>query len=212
MTMLFAVLAVIVQVLVIGFILSKYGIQILNQEKRGKSLFLILGLVLSAAGMNLLMVIREYTWLQVANQILMFTLLIILAGIDYRSHRIPNRLLLAGLIIRTVLILTEILLLPETWKQIVVFSVISMVISLLFMLLLTFLTKHGIGYGDVKLFAWLGFCLGLKETYYILFYSTLLAAVVGIFLMVMKKTDRKARLPFAPFVLGGYYAVFWMLS
>ena len=175
-----------------------------------KAVVTAVGVVLLAIVMNLLMWRKQYRLVTYGNLIQVFVILAVAAGVDYKKHIIPNSLVGAGAICRLVLLFLEGFLYPEEIKSSLIMSVAGMVVCLIFMLFLSFLTKHGIGFGDVKLFAWIGFSVGIMETYYILFYSVFLTAAAAIFLLCTKKTDRKGRLPFAPFVFLGCYLVFVM--
>ncbi|MHB1398631.1 MAG: prepilin peptidase [Trichloromonadaceae bacterium] len=74
-----------------------------------------------------------------------------------------------------------------------------------------FLTKkEGMGGGDIKLLAMLGAFLGWKAILPIIFISSLIGSLVGIPLMLVKKTDSKLAIPFGPFLaLGALIYLFW---
>jgi leader peptidase (prepilin peptidase)/N-methyltransferase len=60
--------------------------------------------------------------------------------------------------------------------------------------------REGMGGGDIKLLAMLGAFLGWKSLFFILFVSSLLGAVIGISLMVLKGENMKYAVPFGPFL------------
>lgn len=60
--------------------------------------------------------------------------------------------------------------------------------------------REGMGGGDIKLLAMIGGFLGWKSLIFILLFSSLLGAVVGVCIMVVKKEDTKYALPFGPFL------------
>ncbi|MEN6321540.1 MAG: prepilin peptidase [Syntrophaceae bacterium] len=60
--------------------------------------------------------------------------------------------------------------------------------------------REGMGGGDIKLLAMLGAFLGWKSLFFILFVSSLLGAVIGITLMVIKGENMKYAVPFGPFL------------
>lgn len=206
-------MAGILEALLILFLWEKYGVTETDKKKKAVSIRRLLRPALLAAGcviMNLLLWQSGYGAPEIVNRAVLYLLLVTIAGIDYKLQRIPNRLLLAGLLCRAATLLWEAAVSPQTWKLAAADALAGMLGGFLLLLLLSVITKHGIGYGDVKLFAWLGLCVGVLEGYYILFYSVLFTALTGAFLMFRKKTDRKGKLPFAPFVLAGYCAVFLM--
>jgi leader peptidase (prepilin peptidase) / N-methyltransferase len=60
--------------------------------------------------------------------------------------------------------------------------------------------KEGMGYGDFKLLAALGAWMGWKALLPILLLSSLVGAVVGIFLIVLAKRGREVPIPFGPYL------------
>jgi leader peptidase (prepilin peptidase)/N-methyltransferase len=60
--------------------------------------------------------------------------------------------------------------------------------------------REGMGGGDIKLLAMLGAFLGWKSLFFILFISSLLGAVIGITLMLLKGENMKYAVPFGPFL------------
>lgn len=208
--MIFAVLAGLPEAAVIIYIWVRYGIIAYNRENRRKIAVLSLCTFVLSVLMNVLMYGKQYRPITCINLMIIYTILTIAAGIDYKKHIIPNRLILVGIVCRIVLLVAEMFISPGTVRQSLLMSCAGMIFGLLLLLVLTFLTRHGIGYGDVKLFAWLGLCIGVMDLYYVLFYSVLFAAIAGTFLLVTKKADKKKKLPFAPFVFMGCYAVVMM--
>lgn len=207
--MLYAVVTGTVEALAVRYIWLRSGV--LENGKGRAGYFVTFGLGVLAVFMNLLLLHRQYQPVKCINLVMIFVILAIAAGIDYKKYLIPNKLILVGMAIRVLLLAAEAVGNRDTVKYSLLMSGTGLIAGLLFMLFLTFITRHGIGYGDVKLFAWLGFSVGIMDAYYILFYSVLFAAVAGVFLLAFHKADRKKKLPFAPFIFAGCYAVFVML-
>jgi leader peptidase (prepilin peptidase)/N-methyltransferase len=66
------------------------------------------------------------------------------------------------------------------------------------------------GGGDIKLLAMIGGFLGWKSLIFVLLFSSLAGAVVGITAMVIKKQDMKYAVPFGPFLsLAAIAYIFW---
>lgn len=208
--MILAVLAGLPEAAVIIYAWVRYGIIAFDQDNRRRILMFSLGTFVPAVLMNALMYGKQYRPAACINLMIIYTILAIAAGIDYKKHIIPNRMILVGMICRVILLVAEMLMSPDTVRQSLLMSCAGMIFGLLLLLILSFLTRHGIGYGDVKLFAWLGFGIGVMDLYYVLFYSVLFAAIAGTILLVTKKADKKKKLPFAPFVLMGCYVVVMM--
>ncbi len=70
--------------------------------------------------------------------------------------------------------------------------------------------KEGMGYGDFKLLAALGAWLGWQALPQIILLSSLVGAVVGITLIVVKGRDRNVPIPFGPYLAcAGFIALLW---
>ncbi len=60
--------------------------------------------------------------------------------------------------------------------------------------------REGMGGGDIKLLAMIGTFLGWQSLLFVLLFSSLLGAVVGIVVMLAKGQDMKYAVPFGPFL------------
>lgn len=70
--------------------------------------------------------------------------------------------------------------------------------------------KEGMGYGDFKLLAALGAWMGWQVLPMIILLSSLVGAVVGISLILLKKQARENPIPFGPFLAAaGWLALIW---
>ena len=70
--------------------------------------------------------------------------------------------------------------------------------------------KEGMGYGDFKLFAAFGAWFGWQLLPQILLVASLVGAVVGIGLIVLRGRDRQLPIPFGPYLaLAGWIALLW---
>jgi prepilin signal peptidase PulO-like enzyme (type II secretory pathway) len=80
-----------------------------------------------------------------------------------------------------------------------------------FFAFLHFFTRGaGMGFGDVKLAAVLGFLLGYPGIIIALYAAFLTGAIVGVILMVRRKLKLKSRIAFGPFLLlGAAIAILW---
>ena len=61
--------------------------------------------------------------------------------------------------------------------------------------------KEGMGFGDVKLMAALGFMFGIKYTLVITLLSFLFGAIIGGTLLIIRKKDTESYIPFGPFIV-----------
>lgn len=70
--------------------------------------------------------------------------------------------------------------------------------------------KEGMGYGDFKLLAALGAWLGWQAIPLVVLLSSLVGAVVGIALIVIKRRGRDIPMPFGPYLAAaGWLALIW---
>jgi len=70
--------------------------------------------------------------------------------------------------------------------------------------------KEGMGYGDFKLLAALGAWMGWQALPMIILLSSLVGAVVGFTLIIVRGRDRNIPIPFGPYLAGaGFLALIW---
>ena len=82
------------------------------------------------------------------------------------------------------------------------------------------LPQEAMGFGDVKFMAAIGAFLGWQATLFSLMVSSVIGAIVGLTLIVLKKQEWSSRLPYGPYialaatiwVLGGHRFFDWMLQ
>jgi prepilin signal peptidase PulO-like enzyme (type II secretory pathway) len=67
-------------------------------------------------------------------------------------------------------------------------------------LLIVWLSRGGMGYGDVKFLAMVGAFTGARGAFATLFLGALLGSIVGIFLLATGRKKRKDAIPFGPFL------------
>ena len=70
--------------------------------------------------------------------------------------------------------------------------------------------KEAMGFGDVKLMGAVGAFLGWQAVLFVLIVGSLAGSVVGVTLILLKKTELQGRIPFGPYLsLGALIWVFW---
>ncbi|WP_442595256.1 prepilin peptidase [Neobacillus sp. D3-1R] len=133
----------------------------------------------------------------------LISLFIIITVSDLAYMLIPDKILLffAGLF------LFEKLLLPLTpWWD----SLLAAAIGFILLLLISIVSRGGMGGGDIKLYALIGFVVGTKLVLLSFFLATLIGAVVGIIGIVVGLLERKKPIPFGPFIaIGTLLAYFY---
>lgn len=125
------------------------------------------------------------------------------AVIDLKLRIIPN-LIPITLIGTKLLIFVYELLIGDAAFVNLLMPVVGCLLCGLFLLLGNRLSKNGIGGGDVKLLAAMGFLLGLYAVFTTLVIALIICSVFAVAVMLTKKMTIKQSVPFGPFIYAGY--------
>jgi leader peptidase (prepilin peptidase)/N-methyltransferase len=125
------------------------------------------------------------------------------AAFDLALKIIPNFIPIALLLGRVALFLAELAFGGPPAARLLD-SVIGLAASASLLLVSSKLAKGGVGAGDVKLFGALGFMCGLRAALSTLLAALILASLVGLALLALKKKGAKDSVPFAPFAAAGF--------
>ena len=129
-----------------------------------------------------------------------FSLFLIIIFSDYNYYEIPFSLVVVGSLfslIYRILILQNINLsnyLPEAA------SVLGIA---LFFYLIIFLSRGGMGGGDLKLSVFISLFLGFPKNVMAIYYSFVIGGVFALILLIAGKKGFKAQIPFGPFMIIG---------
>lgn len=133
-------------------------------------------------------------------QWLLLLLLLIPASIqDIKDKNISVVTILAGL---TAAVIINIALAPNYAVRVFIYGIPG-----IFLLLCAWITHEAIGYGDGLVMLAIGNIVGLEDCVKILFFSLIMAGVISLVLMIMKKVNRKSTVPFVPFLLIGVMGI-----
>lgn len=142
--------------------------------------------------------------------------LIVITFIDLDFQIIPDKITLSGIPIG---FLVGSFLLPDPFARSSLLgmkeSLIGMVtgFGLFYLVALigsAIFKKEALGGGDVKMMAMVGALMGWKTVLLTTFLGSLTGSIVGVLLTVLKGKDRKAQLPFGPFLaLGTIITLFY---
>lgn len=88
-------------------------------------------------------------------------------------------------------------------------SLIGAVTGFVLLLVIALVSKGGMGFGDVKLYALLGFILGFKLVLMSFFLSTLYGAVIGGLALLFRIVKRRQPIPFGPFIAAGTLSAYY---
>jgi leader peptidase (prepilin peptidase) / N-methyltransferase len=88
-------------------------------------------------------------------------------------------------------------------------SLAGAVTGFVLLLIIALVSKGGMGFGDVKLYALLGFILGFKLVLMSFFLSTLYGAVLGGLALLFRIVKRRQPIPFGPFIAAGTLSAYY---
>ncbi|MBQ3524403.1 MAG: prepilin peptidase [Clostridia bacterium] len=125
------------------------------------------------------------------------------AIVDMKEYRIPNNLLLIGLVSRVVVLVFELIFNFDMILPIIVNDGVALVFSIIICVACRLLSKGSLGMGDVKLLMLSSIMLGVEGFCYVLFSSVIFSSIVATSLLVFKRKKKKDVIPFAPFILLG---------
>ncbi|MCC4907643.1 A24 family peptidase [Microbacterium sp. cx-59] len=129
---------------------------------------------------------------------------VVLAIIDLRTHRLPNRIVLPGYPVAIVLFGIAALLRPDPWA--LGRALLAGAILFAFYLLLRMLQRGGMGGGDVKLAGVIGIMLGFAGWDAVvigLFAGFLGGGLYSAVLLARRRANRRTAVPFGPWMLLG---------
>lgn len=133
----------------------------------------------------------------------LISLLMIIFVSDIHYMIIPDKVLavFAGFFL-----LERILIPLNPWRD----SIFGAMTGFLLLLAIALISKGGMGGGDIKLFAVIGFAVGVKLVLLSFFLATLYGAVFGVTALILKRVKRLQPIPFGPFIVAGTItAFFW---
>lgn len=133
----------------------------------------------------------------------LISLFIIITVSDLAYMIIPDKVLL---VFAGIFIIERIILPLSPWWD----SFAGAVAGFMILLFIALISKGGMGGGDIKLFALIGFVVGFKTMLLSFFFATFYGAFFGIAAMLLGYVKRKQAIPFGPFIaLGTLTAYFY---
>lgn len=125
------------------------------------------------------------------------------AAIDWKYHKIPNDIILAGAAFRVIMLIPEFLIEREMIISNLISEGIALVGIIILVIICLIFMRNSIGMGDLKLLMIMAACQGLNGVMTSGFMSMLVSFVVAVTLLIMRKKTRKDVIPFAPCILIG---------
>jgi leader peptidase (prepilin peptidase)/N-methyltransferase len=137
------------------------------------------------------------TYISYIYSILVATLMIVFS-IDYRFQLIPDEVH----VVIGILGLINLFMNLNLWLTYLIGMVIGAGIFYgLSLLAVIIFKKEGMGFGDVKLMAALGFLFGIKNILVITLVSFFIGAIIGGLLLIINRKKADSYMPFGPFIV-----------
>lgn len=131
----------------------------------------------------------------------LISLFIVISVIDIEHYIIPDKIIVFALSAGIIFVIF-------TREPAVISALEGFGASSLFLLLLAFISRGGIGGGDIKLAAVIGICLGWPDGTVAVILGCLLAGLAGLTLILLKVKSRKDVIPLGPFLGAGTLIAF----
>jgi len=127
----------------------------------------------------------------------------IAAVTDLKTKRIPNGLIKVMLASWALIMMPKLIIHSGEGAALLKDSAFGFLIGGGLFLLVYLMSRKGLGGGDVKFMAAAGLFLGFGGTIQAMLVGTVLAAITGLVLILLKKIGRKDPIPLAPFLCIG---------
>ena len=134
----------------------------------------------------------------------------IAAYIDFKIRKVPNKLVLAMLVCWVVIMSVYVFVDITSATQLLTQSLIGGLAAGVFFLFIYLISRKGLGGGDVKLVAVMGLYLTFAQLMPMLFFSSILAALVSGILLLTKRATMKSSIPLVPFLYIGVLATIFL--
>lgn len=186
-----------------GIYFGRYQLNSWKLMSRKKMIVLVVGSIVIFGAGYWLMDIYGYHALKMIRYWLLMYGLLLLAFLDAEKKIIPNQALLVMTGMRTVLLIGECICFPKLYFEIIVSAFIGLLGGGLLFLLPGIVMKKGIGMGDVKLIAVMGYYLGFQVLMSNLMITLTLTVLAGVTALIAKKASPHSEIPFVPFAAMG---------
>lgn len=138
-----------------------------------------------------------------------FIAVLVAAIYDYKLKIIPNILPAVLIVERCILFVAEYIIMENAFSYL-----ISSILGCLFVIFVlgvaSRISRGGIGMGDIKLLAGIGFMCGLYTVLFTMVFALLVCGVFTVGALGLKKKTMKDSVPFGPFILAGYILVLFL--
>lgn len=180
----------------------RYLIHIMHLTK--DMAIVITGLIFFVLIISIILLVNKYAYNSYSlTYLLLIYLLLMITYHDLKERLIPVKWLALGILIGLVLLINN-----PNFKLIE--GIIGSVAIGSFLILVSKVTKGGVGMGDAYVFSLISLLIGWELAGGILIFAILLSGILGIVLFTFKKVNRKSTVPFMPFVMLGTLLMLWI--
>lgn len=180
------------------------GIQWMKTQWRDRKFRILAGIaVFTAVLLGAEFWLFSYSVLKSVRYLVLLASMFVIAWIDHHERRIPNRILRFLLGFRLLFLVMEWATVPTMGMSLLISSILGMLLGGGLFLLAHFISRRGVGMGDVKLFGVIGTYVGGGSIMGLVFLTVLVSSVYSIVMLIGKKIKLKEEIPFAPFALVG---------
>ena len=133
-------------------------------------------------------------------------LFLFIASVWYNKKRgIPTKYLFLGAVVGIVY-----LAFLSVWKNEIGFwlDVFMGAIPGIICVFISFISREQMGFGDSFIVLFIGILTGYKRVLISFMFALLLLNLFAMFILIIKKGNRKTKIPFIPFLLAGYIGTF----
>ena len=132
----------------------------------------------------------------------LISLFMIIFVTDLTYMLIPDKILV---VFAGIFLIERIFLPLSPWWD----SLLGAFIGFIILFFIAVISKGGMGGGDIKLFALIGFVVGVKTLLLSFFLSTLFGALFGVIGLSLKLIKRRQPIPFGPFIVLGSLVAYY---
>lgn len=177
-----------------------WGICFFRKENREKRLIASCLLAVICAVLMFLFERYQYHPVKSFRYLVLVLFMVSLGVTDARQRKLPNRILAAMFLVRTAFLAVECVMAKEYWLELVLSALIGLAVIGIFFLIVWVVSRKGLGAGDVKVMAILGYWLGFSVASGVIFLALVLTVIVGLIQVARKKISVKDSLPMGPFL------------
>jgi len=129
-----------------------------------------------------------------------FSLFLIIFYSDYKYYEIPFPIVVLGVVFSTAY---RYFILSDITINNYLYEIFSAMVLFTFFYLIIFISKGGMGGGDLKLSIFISLFLGYPSSFYGIYYGIVMGGIFALILLLLRVKGLKAKIPLGPFLILG---------